>query len=164
MKSPIQIKNNQIVITKAFAKNAYCFGTPEYEMLQTVRRDYPEFKVVLREIKKNTNVDHYKGLNYEYMKWYIGQYETQEKKDLMLKALDKLIDISKCHSTGKRYATIRNWFLDNYPAVKRTRRTRWFLSLPPPTRLRVHHNFLMILLPPRSTQPDLIYIKIYGII
>lgn len=106
MKSPIQIKNNQIVISKSFAKNAYCFGTPEYEMLQTVRRDYPEFKVVLREIKKNTNVDHYKGLNYEYMKWYIGQYETQEKKDLMLKALDELIDISKCHSTGKRYATM----------------------------------------------------------
>jgi hypothetical protein len=36
----------------------------------------------------------------------------------MLKALDEMIDISKCHSTGKRYATIRNWFLDNYPAVK----------------------------------------------
>ena len=68
MKSPIQIKNNQIVISKSFAKKAYCFGTPEYEMLQTVRRDYPEFTVVLREIKKNTNVDHYKGLNYEYMK------------------------------------------------------------------------------------------------
>ena len=118
MKSPIQIKNNQIMITKAFAKNAYCFGTPEYEMLQTVRRDYPNFPVVQREIKKNTKVDHYKGLNYEYMKWYIGQYETQEKKALMLKALDDLIAISKCHSNGKRYATIRNWFLDNYPAVK----------------------------------------------
>ena len=63
----IQIKNNQLVITKSFAKNGYCFGIPEYEMLQTVRRDYPEFKVVLREIKKNTNVDHYKGLNYEYI-------------------------------------------------------------------------------------------------
>ena len=36
----------------------------------------------------------------------------------MLKALDDLIAISKCHSNGKRYATIRNWFLDNYPAVK----------------------------------------------
>ena len=59
MKSPIQIKNNQIVITKVFAKNAYCFGTPEYEMLQTVRRDYPSFPVVQREIKKNTKVDHY---------------------------------------------------------------------------------------------------------
>ena len=118
MKSPIQIKNNQIMITKAFAKNAYCFGTPEYEMLQTVRRDYPSFPVVQREIKKNTKVDHYKGLNYEYMKWYIGQYETQEKKELMLKALEEMIDISKCHSTGKRYATIRNWFLKTYPAVK----------------------------------------------
>lgn len=118
MKSPIQIKNNQIVVSKSFAKNAYSFGTPEYEMLQTVRRDYPTLPVTLREIKKNTKVDHYKGLNYEYMKWYIGQYETQEKKELMLNALEEMIDISKCHSTGKRYATIRNWFLKTYPAVK----------------------------------------------
>ena len=73
MKSPIKIKveDSEIVISKPFAKKAYSFGTPEYEMLQAVRRDYPEFKVVLREIKKNTNVDHYKGLNYEYMKWYM---------------------------------------------------------------------------------------------
>ena len=120
MKSPIKIKveDSEIIISKPFAKKAYSFGTPEYEMLQTVRRDYPSFPVVQREIKKNTKVDHYKGLNYEYMKWYIGQYETQEKKELMLKALEEMIDISKCHSTGKRYATIRNWFLDNYPAVK----------------------------------------------
>ena len=120
MKSPIKIKveDSEIVISKSFAKKAYSFGTPEYEMLQAVRRDYPGFAVVLREINKKTDAEHYKGLNYEYMKWHIGQYETQEKKDLMLNALDELIDISKCHSTGKRYATIRNWFLDNYPAVK----------------------------------------------
>ena len=120
MKSPIKIKveDSEIVISKSFAKKAYSFGAPEYEMLQAVRRDYPGFAVVLREINKKTDAEHYKGLNYEYMKWYIGQYETQEKKDLMLNALDELIDISKCHSTGKRYATIRNWFLDNYPAVK----------------------------------------------
>ena len=120
MKSPIKIKveDSEIVISKPFAKKAYSFGTPEYEMLQAVRRDYPGFAVVLREINKKTDAEHYKGLSYEYMKWYIGQYETQEKKDSMLKALDELIDISKCHSTGKRYATIRNWFLDNYPAVK----------------------------------------------
>ena len=117
MKSPIQIKNSQIVITKTFAKNAYCFGTPEYEMLQTVRRDYPSFPVVQREIKKNTKVDHYKGLNYEYMKWYIGQYETQEKKELMLKALDEMIDISKCHGMAYRYPTIKKWFLAKYPEV-----------------------------------------------
>ena len=120
MKSPIKIKveDSEIVISKPFAKKAYSFGTPEYEMLQAVRRDYPGFAVVLREIKKKTDAEHYKGLNYKYMKWYIGEYETKEKKELMLKALDEMIDISKCHSTGKRYATIRNWFLDNYPAVK----------------------------------------------
>ena len=120
MKSPIKIKveDSEIIISKPFAKKAYSFGTPEYEMLQAVRRDYPGFAVVLREIKKKTDAEHYKGLNYKYMKWYIGQYETQEKKELMLNALEEMIDISKCHSTGQRYATIRNWFLDNYPAVK----------------------------------------------
>ena len=91
MKSPIQIKNNQIVITKAFAKNAYCFGTPEYEMLQTVRRDYPSFPVVQREIKKNTKVDHYKGLNYEYMKWYIIH------KEGVFSSLLEVIDVLANH-------------------------------------------------------------------
>ena len=102
MKSPIKIKveDSEIIISKPFAKKAYSFGTPEYEMLQAVRRDYPGFAVVLREIKKKTDAEHYKGLNYKYMKWYIGQYETQEKKELMLNALEEMIDISKCHSTG----------------------------------------------------------------
>ena len=120
MKSPIKIKveDSEIVISKPFAKKAYSFGTPEYEMLQAVRRDYPEFKVVLREINKKTDAEHYKGLNCKYMKWYIGKYKTEEKRDAMLAALDEMIDISKCHSTGKRYATIRNWFLETYPAVK----------------------------------------------
>ena len=120
MKSPIKIKveDSEIVISKPFAKKAYSFGTPEYEMLQAVRRDYPGFAVVLREIKKKTDAEHYKGLNYKYMKWYIEKYETAEKKAEMKKALDEMIDISKCHSTGKRYATIRNWFLETYPAVK----------------------------------------------
>ena len=98
MKSPIKIKveDSEIVISKSFAKKAYSFGTPEYEMLQAVRRDYPGFAVVLREIKKKTDAEHYKGLNYKYMKWYIEQYETAEKKDEMKKALDEMIDISKC--------------------------------------------------------------------
>lgn len=118
MKSPIQIKNNQIVISKPFAKNAYCFGTPEYQMLQAVRRDYPDYPVVLREIKKNTTADHYNGLTYEYMKWYIGKYEKEENKEIMLTALEELIEISRCHSKSKRYPTIKAWFLEQYPAVK----------------------------------------------
>ena len=82
MKSPIKIKveDSEIVISKSFAKKAYSFGTPEYEMLQAVRRDYPGFAVVLREINKKTDTEHYKGLSYEYMKWYIGQYEIKRRR------------------------------------------------------------------------------------
>ena len=61
MKSPIKIKveDSEIVISKPFAKKAYSFGTPEYEMLQAVRRDYPGFAVVLREINKKTDAEHF---------------------------------------------------------------------------------------------------------
>ena len=119
--NPIKIDpvNNVIVImSRTFEKKACYAGSAEYAMLQTVRRDYPEFRVVSREIKKNTKMEHYNGLTYDYMRWYITHYEVEERRDKMLDVLNKKIDISKCHSTGKRYATIKSWFLTQYPAVK----------------------------------------------
>ena len=31
---------------------------------------------------------------------------------------DELLLISQCHSKGRRYPVIKNWFLDNYPEVR----------------------------------------------
>ena len=42
----INAKNRSIELTKTFAAASSKFGTPEYDQLQQVRRDYPNYKVV----------------------------------------------------------------------------------------------------------------------
>ena len=87
-------------------------------MLEEARRAYPNYTVARKQIKKNTNQEHYNGLTYEYMRWYIETHEEGEKLTATIKEFDELLLISKCHSKGKRYPTIKKWFLDNYHEVK----------------------------------------------
>lgn len=111
-------KKKMLIMDKSFANNSSIFGSRESLMLEEARRAYPNYTVARKQIKKNTNQEHYNGLTYEYMRWYI---ETHEKGEALTKALaeyDELLLISKCHSKGKRYPTIKKWFLDNYHEVK----------------------------------------------
>lgn len=118
MKNYLKInhENRTLIMDRTFAKNADIVGSEEYNLLQTARKDYPTYAVTRRTIKKKETQEHYKGLTYEYMKWYIEEYE---KTNLVLETLDELnelIAISKCHS--RRYPVIKQWFLEKYPEVK----------------------------------------------
>lgn len=44
---------NTIEMTKEFAKKAKYFGTDEYNMLQSARKDYPTFSVTTKKTKSN---------------------------------------------------------------------------------------------------------------
>ena len=105
----------RIVLSSAFEKKAFVPGTVEYEKLQAVRRDYPDFTLAVRKFQTNTEQDRYRGLTYDYMRWYISSREADAKP--VLDELEEMIDISKCHSQGKRYPTIKKWFLDRYPEI-----------------------------------------------
>ena len=107
--------NNVIIITKKFAEKASDPRTKEYAMLQQVRRDYPYLTVKKHSIKKNPNKECYKGLTYEYMKEFIKTYESKANVEKVLAELEELIFISKGHSKGYRYPTIKKWFIDKYP-------------------------------------------------
>ena len=119
MKHPIKIdiKNKCIVLNSGFAKRAHLVGTSEYDMLQSARRDYPDYSVNIRAIKKNDNKESYKGLTYEYMYDYIRIFEPKETRDSVIAELDSKIFISQCHSKAYRYPTSKKWFLDKYPEV-----------------------------------------------
>lgn len=110
--------NKQIILYKWFAEKAQYTKNKEYKTLIGFTADFPTYEVVIREdIDVNENQEHYKGLTYEYMKWYIGKYEPEETRDEVLAELDNKIDISKCHSKGRRYPAIKKWFLEKYPDV-----------------------------------------------
>ena len=109
-------KNRRIVMDRLFAKNADIVGSPEYNQLQACRRDYPDYKVVRRQIKCNPNQEHYKGLTYDFMRWYIQKVEG-DNAYAVLESLENLVAIFKCHSTGRRYPVIKSRFLACYPEL-----------------------------------------------
>ena len=115
MKNPIRVNVTERTITvmsKPFAVKAFRYGTTEYEQLRTVRSDYPGFVVTVRQIRKNSSQEHYKGLTYGFMRDYIAAHDADAVSDF-----DEMVLISKAHSTGFRYPTIKAWFLDRYPEV-----------------------------------------------
>ena len=107
--------NRRIVMDRTFAKNAEIVGSPEYTQLQACRKDYPEYLVVRREIKRNPNQEHFKGLTYRYMENYIMTHESRETVKVVLDEFFEMLLISKGHSKAFRYPTIKSWFLQRYP-------------------------------------------------
>ena len=106
-----------IVMDRTFAKYAANTMSTEYAHLQTVRQDYPEYTVVLRKIKRSKTKECYRGLTYEYMEDYIKTHGSKEESAKNLTEFKEQKLISLCHSTSRRYPTIKKWFLAKYPEV-----------------------------------------------
>ena len=119
MKNILKINHEEGIITmdRTFAKRAENTMSAEYTHLQSVRRDYPNYTVIRREIKKNPNKECWKGLTYEYMENYIIGHEGDDTRDLVLKEFAEKRLISECHSKCHRYPVIKKWFLDKYPEI-----------------------------------------------
>lgn len=100
---------------RTFAKKAQDTRSEEYSHLQNVRRDYPDYRVIRRTIRKNPNKDTYKGLTYDYMRVYIAAHAPQEKVSAAVAEFDEKVLISRCHSSCRRYPAIKAWFLEQYP-------------------------------------------------
>ena len=106
-----------IVMDRTFAKYAANTMSQEYAHLQTVRQDYPEYQVVQRKIKRSKTKECYRSLNYEYMEDYIKTHGSKEECAKNLAEFKEQKLISLCHSTSRRYPTIKKWFLAKYPEV-----------------------------------------------
>ena len=63
----IDFEKSRIIMDRTFAKKVQNTNSEEYAHLQQIRKDYPTFTVVTRQINKNPNKETYKGLTYEYM-------------------------------------------------------------------------------------------------
>ncbi len=112
----INDKNLTIEITKKFANLAKRFGTVEYDNLQTVKRDYPRYRVVINSTKKKA--DTFKGLTFDYMKNYILKH-NEEKLAVFnnLRGLNE--DGTKIEmAEAASYGQIKQWFLEEFPEMK----------------------------------------------
>ena len=107
----INREKNEVVMTRRFSQKADDPRTQEFRILQEVKATYPDIIVRNHTIKKNPNN--------EYMREYISTHENAITVNTVLAELDEMILISKCHSKGFRYPTIKKWFLEKYPNIEK---------------------------------------------
>ena len=114
MKNTLKInhENRTLVMDRTFAKTASIVGSSNYNLLQEARRDYPDYHVTTRTIKKKEDKECYRGLTYKYMEDYIRTHANAAPN--MAEFQQQLL-LAECHST--RYANIKKWFLAMYPEV-----------------------------------------------
>ena len=113
----IDFEKNEVIMTRKFAEAASNPYSKEYKMLQDVLNTYEGIHVRRHTIRKNPNKECYRGLTYDYMRRYIKTHEPKANVESALAELEDMIFISKCHSNGFRYPTIKKWFLEKYQDV-----------------------------------------------
>ena len=66
MKNTLRINfdTKTIIMDRTFAKKSKDTRSDEYIHLQTVRKDYPDYRVITRTIKKNPDKKTYRGLSF----------------------------------------------------------------------------------------------------
>lgn len=122
----IRINRNTrtVEVTKSFDKAASRFGTREYEAMQQVRKDYPDYAIVVKSIR--SKVDHYKGLTYDFMEKYIVAHDDADGR--------KLAEFNDLRATSEEaqafgaeafsYGEIKAWFFKNYPEIEAFQKRR----------------------------------------
>ena len=116
-------KSRTIEVSKSFDKAASRFGSEEYKALQQVRKDYPDFTIVVKTVR--TKADHFKGLTYDFMEKYITSHDDADKRlaefnDLRGKSEEALLFGAEALSYGE----IKAWFFKNYPEIEAFQRRR----------------------------------------
>ena len=115
--------SRKIEVTKSFDKAASRFGTDEYEAMQKVRKDYPDFTIVVKTVRNKA--DHYKGLTYEFMEKYIASHENADENMAMF--MDHRAKSDEALAFGAEalsYGEIKAWFFKTYPEIEAFQRRR----------------------------------------
>ena len=123
----VDVANSRLVMDRTFAKNCAIAGSAEYNLLQSARKDYPNFTVEQRTIKRNANKECYRGLTYEYMKKYILAHD--DEKGSIMAIFHELrgnvvSEDDELQAESLTYGEIKMWFLDTYPEIKNFHESR----------------------------------------
>lgn len=109
----IDHKNGKIIMDREFSIKSSIYGTQEYTHLQNARRDYPDYGVERKTIKRNPQKEAFNGLTYEFMEKYLEFYNVSVE---VRKKYKEMRFMAECHSI--RYPVIKKWFLETFPEVK----------------------------------------------
>ncbi len=103
-----------IIVTKRFKREASVMDTPEFEEYMRLKEKFPTFKIVIREIKKNSDKETYRNLTYVNMENLITEVYRGDEKTRKAKIAEywSVRSISKIQPSP--YAYVKAWFLEEY--------------------------------------------------
>ncbi|MDO4851922.1 MAG: hypothetical protein Q4A88_00715 [Clostridia bacterium] len=108
-------KKKAIVMTKKFAKASRIVGSAEYNMLQQVRRDYPNYRIEIKTTKKTINIVN--TLTYQFMELYIKKHDEKHDEN---KLDDYSLKTAKIEGLAPAsFAEVKDWFVENFPEIKK---------------------------------------------
>lgn len=84
-------------------------GTPEFEVMQQLRKEYADYKVQYKTIERNENKETYKHLTIDEMKRFLSTREDSQSALAQFARVENVVGNRK----GK-YAVIKKRFLKNY--------------------------------------------------
>lgn len=109
-----------IIIPKNIAKKASTYGTDEYQAFLEIQRDFSNYEVKVREVKRPTSrkesSDGLKGLTFGYIEKYLAAHGNKEQKDEYALLRNPVHD-EGAESKQTSYVEIRKWFLKTFPQV-----------------------------------------------
>lgn len=112
------LMSKKIEMTKKEAVAAGKPNTDEYKTLLELMKSFPGYQI---EIVKSAarKVDHFKGMDYAYMKNYIENHDGSKLATFYeLRGLDK--DGNKIGmAAAATYGEIRMWFLTQFPDIEK---------------------------------------------
>ena len=102
------IKDNAIILTKAYAKLAYTPGTKEFRELASLHKAFPDFPIEMRTANKNENKEKFTDLSVSRMERFIKCFKDE-------KALKEFYNAKDFYTgTAGYYGKMKKWFLDKY--------------------------------------------------
>lgn len=109
----IDFGNNSIVMNYKFAAAAEVYGSPEYELLKSIRADFPNFKVFTKAGRDIKTPRKTKRLTYANMEKYINTFANASELMGIFNIVRNKSVIVKCP-----YKYVLDWFMEQFPNYK----------------------------------------------
>lgn len=106
----IDFATSTITITKKFAKEANVLNSQAYKTINQLRKDFPTFQIIQKEIRKKSGKRTYANLTIEAMKEHILLLEGKDSK--AMRKFEYLFNFYAAHKG--RYAKMKAWYLEQY--------------------------------------------------
>lgn len=102
-----------LILNYKFAEAAEKYGSPEYKLLQSIKKDFPNITVVVKSGREQKTARYNKNLKYENMEKYIRCFDNSE---VLLKRFETVKKMSK--TLKSPYKFVCDWFVAQFPEYK----------------------------------------------